>query len=118
MGCTLPACGGQAIPDTLAARQTSVEGARMTILRIVNRKMDREMYEALRKALDIDHHHPLGLIMHGVSEVDGTMQVAQIWESSWYAALFDENLAPMLEAVGAPTEADIRVFELEHLVTP
>ena len=68
------------------------------------------MYEALRKALDIDHNHPLGLIMHGVSEVDGTMQVAQIWESSWYAALFDENLAPLLEAVGAPKDVEIRVL--------
>ncbi len=90
----------------------------MTILRIVNRNMDRATYEALRKALDIDRNHPLGLIMHGVSEVDGTMQVAQIWESNWYAALFDETLAPMLDAVGASKEAEIRVFELEHLVTP
>jgi len=91
----------------------------MTILRIVNRGMDRSMYDAMRTMLDIDRQHPLGLIMHGVSEVDGTMQVAQIWESAWYAQRFDEELlAPVLDAVGAAPDAEVIVFELEHLVTP
>jgi hypothetical protein len=89
------------------------------ILRIVNRGLDRETYDALRLKLDIDHRHPLGLIMHGAVEVDGGMRVAQVWESEWYARRFDEDtLAPALEAVGAPLEADVAVFQLEHLVTP
>jgi hypothetical protein len=89
------------------------------ILRIIDRGMDRTTYDALRKQLDIDHEHPLGLIMHGATEIDGTMRVAQIWESEWYARRFDEDiLAPALEAVGAPGDAHIAVFQLEHLVTP
>ena len=89
------------------------------ILRIVNRRMDRTTYDALRARLDIDHEHPLGLILHGAAEVDGTMQVAQIWESDWYARRFDEDvLAPALEDVGASGDAEVAVFNLEHLVTP
>jgi hypothetical protein len=91
----------------------------MTILRIVNRGMDREMYDAMRAMLDIDRKHPLGLIMHGVSEVNGTMQVAQIWDSEEYAQHFDEELLkPVIETLDAPRDAEIIVFELEDLVTP
>ncbi len=91
----------------------------MTILRIINRGLDRQTYETMRAMLDIDRQHPLGLIMHGASEVDGMMQVAQIWDSEEYAQRFDEELLePILQAVGASREAEIRVFELEHLVTP
>jgi hypothetical protein len=91
----------------------------VAILRIVNRGLDRETYETMRSMLDIDRRHPLGLIMHGASEVDGTMQVAQIWDSEEYARRFDEELLqPVLQAVDAPLDADITVFELEHLVTP
>jgi hypothetical protein len=47
------------------------------------------------------------------------MRVAQVWESDWYAQRFDEEvLAPALEAVGAPLDADVAVYPLEHLVTP
>jgi hypothetical protein len=89
------------------------------ILRIIDRGLDRDAYEALRLELDIDHRHPLGLIMHGAVEVDGTMRVAQIWESEWYATRFDEDvLAPALDVVGASHEAQVTVLQLEHLVTP
>ncbi len=89
------------------------------ILRIMNRGMSREAYEAMRAELDIDRKHPLGLIMHGASEEDGVIQVAQIWESEEYARRFDEDiLLPALEAHGLPLKADVRVFQLQHLVTP
>jgi hypothetical protein len=89
------------------------------ILRIIDRGMDRGTYDTLRLELDIDHQHPLGLIMHGAAEVNGLMRVAQIWESDWYAKRFDEEvLAPALEAVGATLDAEIAVYQLEHLVTP
>ena len=89
------------------------------ILRIVDRGMDRGTYDVLRARLDIDHQHPLGLILHGAAEVDGTMRVAQIWESDWYARRFDEDiLAPALEEAGLSADADVAVFNLEHLVTP
>lgn len=89
------------------------------ILRIVDRGMDRSTYDALRARLDIDHHHPLGLILHGATEVDGKMRVAQIWESDWYAKRFDEEiLGPAMKDVGVAGEADVVVYPLEHLVTP
>jgi len=91
----------------------------MTILRIINRGMDRETYERVRAMLDIDRKHPLGLIMHGASEVDGTMQVAQIWDSEEYARRFDEDLLrPVVEALHISEKPQIAVFELEHLITP
>ena len=89
------------------------------ILRIVDRGLDRATYDVLRARLDIDRTHPLGLILHGAAEVDGTMRVAQIWESDWYARRFDEDvLAPALEEVGVAGPAEVSVFNLEHLVTP
>ncbi len=81
--------------------------------------MDRKTYEAMRSMLDIDRKHPLGLIMHGVSERDGRVHVAQIWDSHEYARRFDEELlAPVIQAVGAPIDADVTIYELEDLVTP
>ncbi len=89
------------------------------ILRIIDRGMDRSTYDALRARLDIDHKHPLGLILHGATEVDGMMRVAQIWESEWYAKRFDEEvLAPAMKDVGVGSGADVEVYHLEHLVTP
>lgn len=92
----------------------------MTILRIINRGLDREAYSAVVARLNLDQDHPLGLIMHGAAEVDGTVQVAQIWESAWYAQRFDEErLNAALHAVGARVEAtDMTMFELHHLITP
>jgi len=99
--------------------QATTRGGAVTILRIINRGMDRETYETMRELLDIDHRHPLGLIMHGVSQIGGTMQVAQVWESEEYARAFDRDLlAPALETLGVSDDADIAVFELEHLITP
>jgi hypothetical protein len=100
------------------ARGRTRRGANM-ILRIVDRGLDRAMYDAVAFELDIDHQHPMGLIMHGGAEVDGVMRVAQVWESAWYAKRYDEEiLKPALEAVGAPLDADITVYPLEHLITP
>ena len=91
----------------------------MTILRIMRRGMDRDLYYTMRAMLDIDRNHPLGLIMHGASEVDGRMQVAQVWDSEEYAQSFDrEILAPIVEALDAPRDVEVTIFELEDLVTP
>jgi len=91
----------------------------MTILRIINRHVGWDTYDAINAYIDIEHHHPLGLIMHSACEVDGTVRIAQIWDSVEYARRFDnEILKPALEAAGAPLDAEIRTFELHHLVTP
>jgi hypothetical protein len=91
----------------------------MTIVRIVNRHLDWATYDAINAAVDIEHQHPLGLIMHGAAEVGGTVQVAQVWDSEEYARRFDEErLKPALQAAGAPLDAEISIFEVHHLVTP
>lgn len=91
----------------------------MTILRLTRRHIDREMYDAIDARVDIEHQHPPGLILHGAMEADGTVEVAQVWESDDYAQRFvDDVLTPALHEAGAPLDADVTVFELHHLVTP
>src|SRR5438445_734307 len=48
----------------------------MTILRIVDRRVNRETYAAISAMLDLARQHPLGLIMHGDIEVGETMLAA------------------------------------------
>jgi hypothetical protein len=81
--------------------------------------LDRDTYGAVAGYVNLGQDHPLGL-MHSATEVDGTTQVAQIWDSEDYARLFDEDrLGAALQAVGAGVDAnDIATFELRHLVTP
>jgi len=92
----------------------------MTILRIINRGLDRAAYDAITARVDLERQHPLGLIMHGATEVDSIVQVAQVWESEEHARRFDEeHLNPVLQGFGARVDAaDITTFELHHLVTP
>ena len=91
----------------------------MTILRISNRHLDRKTYAAIDELLDIARRHPIGLIMHGASEVDGEVLVAQVWDSIEYADRFARDLLhPACRAVGADVDAEITTFELHHLVTP
>jgi hypothetical protein len=91
----------------------------VAIIRIVYLGLGLETYVTMAAMLDIGQRHPPGLIMHGAGEVEGTIQIAQMWDSEEYARRFDEELLkPVLQAVDAPLDAEIIVFELEHLVTP
>jgi hypothetical protein len=91
----------------------------MAILRIIRSHQGREAYDAVAAIVDIGHQHPLGLIMHGATEVDGKMQIAEVWDSKEYARHFDEeHLLPAAEAAGVLMAAEVTIFELEHLVTP
>jgi len=91
----------------------------MAFLRIVNRHAGWDTYDAINAWVDIDHQHPLGLIMHSACEVDGSVHVTQIWDSEEYARRYDEEiLKPALKLAGAPIDAEIYTFELLHLVTP
>jgi hypothetical protein len=91
----------------------------MPILRIAKRRGDSALYDAVIARMDLNRRHPLGLIMHGAIEIDGAMQIAQVWDSEEYACRFEEEeLKPALEAVGAALDAEVTVFELHHLVTP
>jgi hypothetical protein len=107
------------LPLTKGVGYGNEDGEGMTIVRIVNRHLDWAMYDAIAAEVDIEHEHPLGLIMHGAAQVGGTVQVAQVWDSEEYARRFDEErLTPALHALGAPLDAEITIFELRHLVTP
>ena len=50
------------------------------------------MYDAINARVDIEHQHPLGLIMHGAIETGRTVEVAQVWESDEYAQRFVEDV--------------------------
>jgi sulfur relay (sulfurtransferase) DsrF/TusC family protein len=91
----------------------------MAILRLIKSEQGREAYDAVAAIVDIEHKHPLGLIMHGATEVNGKMQIAEVWESKEYARRFDEeHLWPAVEAAGVSRNANITIFELQNLVTP
>jgi hypothetical protein len=91
----------------------------MAILRLIRSEQGREAYDAVAAIVDIEHTHPLGLIMHGATEVNGRMQIAEVWDSKEYARRFDEqHLWPAVEAAGVHRKAEITIFELDHLITP
>jgi hypothetical protein len=91
----------------------------MPILRLVRRPDGLDVYRAVVEELQLHSQHPLGLIMHGASEVAGKTQIAQVWESIEYAERFEEEvLAPALRAAGASLDAEVTVLELHDLVTP
>ena len=91
----------------------------MAIIRIRSRPMSPELYDEAVAMTDLEHDHPLGLIMHGACEVDGQVQVVQVWDSEEYALRFDaERLEPALAEIGAPLDSESSVCELRQLVTP
>ena len=90
----------------------------MPILRIIKGPGGREQYDTLNAAMKLDTEHPLGLIMHGASEGNGEIQVAQVWDSEEYMRRFDAELEVIRIAAGAPPAAEDTIFELHHLVTP
>jgi hypothetical protein len=57
--------------------------------------------------------------MHGAAEVNGKIQIAEVWESEEHARRFDEDhLRPALEAAGIQKADEQTIFELHHLITP
>ena len=91
----------------------------MAILRIAFGNLDRTEYERLADALELGTDHPLGLIMHGAAEVNGTVAVAQIWDSAEYEDAFrKQKLERTLAALGIAPASDVTTFELTELVTP
>ncbi len=91
----------------------------MAILRIAVGDLDQERYQKLVTALEISTDHPLGLIMHGATEVNGAMAVAQVWDSAEYADAYrEQKLDRTLAALGISPASDVTTFELTELVTP
>jgi hypothetical protein len=91
----------------------------MAVLRLARYPVSREVYDAVAAAMHLHTQHPLGLIMHGASEVDGQLQVAQVWDSPEYSRRFEEEiLRPALNANGVTAHGEIEMIELHDLVTP
>ena len=81
-----------------------------------------DVYDAVSVKLDLEREHPLGLISHSAGELDGGIQIVEVWESEEYARRFDrERLVPAIEAVtGSPPPGDAPgdAYRLHALVTP
>jgi hypothetical protein len=94
----------------------------MPFIRIVrSTAIDRPRYEAVSKAIDLDHQHPLGLMMHAAGEVDGGWQIINLWESEEYADQFDrDTLMPMFKKLTGEGLSDRQItgYEVKHLITP
>jgi hypothetical protein len=92
------------------------------IIRIVrSQTVDRQTYETVSTAIDLEHQHPLGLLMHAAGEVDGRWQIVNVWEAKEYADRFDQEvLEPAIrELTGEDHKGrEIKTYEVEHLVTP
>src|SRR5437870_6127562 len=56
------------LEETDQTQTPQPQGGGMTIVRIVNRHLDWATYDAINARVDIEHQHPLGLIMHGAAE--------------------------------------------------
>jgi hypothetical protein len=83
-----------------------------------------EMYQAVQAKVGVEEDPPVGLILHSAGEVDGAVQIVDVWESEDAARRFgDERLFPAIKAVAgdmAPTgpPPDMQVYELKNLVMP
>jgi hypothetical protein len=91
----------------------------MAVLRLARYQLSRDVYDAVAAVMQLHTVHPLGLIMHGASEVEGEVQVAQVWDGREYAERYEEEvLAPALRAKGVEAAAEVTIIELHDLVTP
>jgi hypothetical protein len=91
----------------------------VTVLRLARYRVTREAYDAVMASMRLHTQHPLGLIMHGVSEVDGELQVAQVWDGAEYVHRYEQEiLTPALEANDVSAAEQVMMIELEDLVTP
>ncbi|HEY0515698.1 MAG TPA: hypothetical protein VGD00_01140 [Solirubrobacteraceae bacterium] len=92
----------------------------MAVLRLVRRVVAEDVYDRVVADMQLHSEHPLGLIMHGASRVDGEAQIAQVWDSYEYAERFEkEILGPALRAAGIEEDdAQVTILELHDLVTP
>jgi hypothetical protein len=97
----------------------------MAIIRITQPPMlDRDTYDAVNAAVGVDETPPEGLLVHTAGEVDGRLQIVDVWESEEHARRFDsERLGPAIEQVagGAPPSgqpASTTAYELYRVIMP
>jgi hypothetical protein len=91
----------------------------MAVLRLARWAVSEEVYDAVAAEMQLHTQHPIGLIMHSASHIDGELQVMQVWDSVEYAVRFEEDvLEPALRASGVTGPGEVHLYELHDLVTP
>jgi hypothetical protein len=83
-----------------------------------------DMYRAVQEKVGVDADPPAGLILHTAGEIDGELQIVDVWESQDAADRFgNERLMPAIKAVAgdrAPTgpPQGVTIYELQSIVKP
>lgn len=96
----------------------------MAILRIQRPEgVSFEMYEAVQSKVNVESDPPAGLIMHTAGEVEGGLQVVDVWESEDAANRFaEQRLLPAIREVAGdqapPNPPNATVYELKNLIKP
>lgn len=91
----------------------------MAVLRLARWPVGEEVYDAVVAQMRLHTEHPIGLIMHSATYIDGELQVMQVWDSAEFAVRFEEDvLGPALQASGVTQAGEVRLYELHDLVTP
>ncbi len=96
----------------------------MAIVMIVQPPVSRETYEAVSAKVDAEGNPPPGLILHCAGDVDGKLQIIEVWESEEQSQRFgEERLGPAIaEVAGADgpsrEEAIVMSYEVHTVVAP
>jgi len=91
----------------------------MAVLRLARWPVSQDIYDAVVAETRLHTAHPIGLIMHSASHIDGELQVMQVWDSADYAVRYEEDvLEPALRKSGVTDPGDVHLYELHDLVTP
>lgn len=82
-----------------------------------------DMYRAVQEKVGTEADPPAGLIIHTAGEVDGGLQIIDVWESEEAAQRFgNERLMPAIRAVAgdqAPmAPPSPKVYELDNVIKP
>lgn len=76
----------------------------------------RELYEQV--SAQLGGEPPAGLLVHAAAEVDGAVQIVDIWESQEAMAAFAERIVPVImAAAGGEAGTPPTPYEIFDLVT-
>ena len=97
----------------------------MTVVRIQQLSVPYEMYEEVQEKVGTDTNPPAGLIVHTIGEVNGGLQIVDVWESEQAAQKFgEERLRPAVMEVAAAHGVDASTpptttsYEARNIVKP
>ena len=97
----------------------------MTVVRIQQLSVPYELYEKVQEKVGTDTNPPAGLIVHTIGEVNGGLQIVDVWESEQAAQKFaEERLRPAVMEVAAANGVDASTppaatsYEARNIVKP